>query len=107
MNNYLKRPLFDFTCIAKVACTYQLHVYHRKEQNKTIKNFRESWRIWMLGSKRAPRIFIGQGRFSEARAQFLFIFQINSDKIRADVVILEIRGLSLQYFQRHHLGWYR
>ena len=38
----------------------------------------------------APRIFIGQGRFSEVRAQFLF-FQINA--LRARVVILDVRGL--------------
>ena len=30
--------------------------------------------------RRAPRVFIGQGRFSEARAQFSFFFQISSDK---------------------------
>ena len=59
----------------------------------------------MLGSKRAPRIFIGQGRFSEARAQFLFIFQINSDKIRAHVVILDIRGLKVSnIFNLHSQG---
>ena len=45
--------------------------------------------------RRATRIFIGQGRFSEARAQSLFIFQINSDKIWTHVVILDIRGLKV------------
>ena len=49
----------------------------------------------MEDSRRVPRVFIGQGSFSEARAQFLFIFQINSDKIRVHVVILEIRGLKV------------
>ena len=43
--------------------------------------------------RRAPRVFIGQGRFSEARAQFSFFFQIISDKLRARVVILNLRGL--------------
>ena len=36
---------------------------------------------------------IRQGSFPEARAQYLFIFQIKSDKIRAQVVILDLRGL--------------
>ena len=44
-------------------------------------------------SRRAPRVFIGQGRFSEDRAQFFF--QISSDKLRARVPILDLRGLQV------------
>ena len=45
--------------------------------------------------RRAPRIFIGQGRagqgrFSKAKAHFLF-FQISSNKLRARVAILDLR----------------
>ena len=43
--------------------------------------------------RRALRVLIGQERFSEARAQFSFFFQIISDKLRARVVILNLRGL--------------
>ena len=43
--------------------------------------------------RRAPRVFIGQGRFSEDRAQFFF--QISSDKIRDRVAILYLRGLKV------------
>ena len=39
-----------------------------------------------------PRVFIGQGRFFEARAQFLF-FKVSSDKLRARVASLNLRGL--------------
>ena len=46
-------------------------------------------------SRRAPRFFIGQGRFSEARAQILFVFQVSSDKLRALVAILDLRGLKV------------
>ena len=39
-----------------------------------------------------PKVFIRQGRFSEARAQFLF-FQISSNKLKAGVAILDLRRL--------------
>ena len=45
-------------------------------------------------ARRALRDFIGQGRFSEARAQFLF-FQVSSDKLRARVAILDFRGFKV------------
>ena len=45
-------------------------------------------------SRRALKKFIGQGRFSEARAQFLF-FQIGSEKLRACVAILDFRGFKV------------
>ena len=38
-------------------------------------------------------VFTGQGRFSEARADCFIFFQINSDKLRAPVVILDLREL--------------
>ena len=41
----------------------------------------------------APRIFIGQGRFSEARAYFSFFFFMNRDKLRARVAIQDLWGL--------------
>ena len=44
-------------------------------------------------ARRALRDFIGQGRFSEARAQFLF--QVSSDKLRARVAILDFRGFKV------------
>ena len=47
--------------------------------------------LWIF--RRAPKVFIGQGRFSEARAQLSFFFQIISDKLRDHVVILNLRGL--------------
>ena len=45
-------------------------------------------------TRRAPRVFIGQGRFSKARAQFEF-FQISSDKLRSRRAILDLRGLKV------------
>ena len=47
------------------------------------------------GYRHATGFFIGQGRFSKARAQFLFFFQISSDKLRALVAILDLRGLKV------------
>ena len=45
--------------------------------------------------RRAPRIFIEQGRFSEARAQFVFVFQVSSDKLRARMASLDLRVLKV------------
>ena len=41
-----------------------------------------------------PKVFIRQGRFSEARAQFLF-FQISSNKLRSRVAIPDSRGVKV------------
>ena len=47
-----------------------------------------------VGLRHAPGVFIGQGRFSEARAQFLFFLK-SSDKLRACVAVLDLRGLQV------------
>ena len=50
--------------------------------------------IFIFHVRRASRVFIGQGRFSEARAQFLF-FQISSNKLRSRVAIPDSRGVKV------------
>ena len=49
-----------------------------------------------LKPRRAPRIFIGQGRggFPKLRHTFYF-FQISSNKLRARVAILDLRQLKV------------